>query len=93
MKKYSANVLPVILLLAAMSMTPFSVLAHPGHDLMDLGAIHVVTSPFHLLMLALVGCLVWFAARFVKNRAPRRFMQATGVLALMGAAVLWVAGL
>ena len=90
MKKYFVN-LSALLPLALMLVAPLAASAHPGHDLMDLGPAHVVTSPFHLVTLALIGFVVWFAARFVKNRLPRRFVQAAGILAVASAAVIWFA--
>ena len=70
-----------------------SLLAHPGHDLMDHGSAHVVTSPYHLTCLALFGVLVFGAGWFVKQRLSQRVLQFVGVIAVLGAAIGWVAGL
>ena len=63
--------------------------AHPGHALGDHGALHVATSPYHLAILAAGGAALWFTARFIKNRLPRRALQTFGVLAVAAAGVLW----
>lgn len=62
--------------------------AHPGHGLGDHGALHAVTSPHHLAVLALCGAGLWFGARFVQRRASRRLLQITGGVALLAAGVL-----
>jgi hypothetical protein len=53
--------------------------AHPGHGLSEQGALHLVTSPDHLAILALGGGVLWLGARFVHRRVPRRLLLA-GVL-------------
>lgn len=63
--------------------------AHPGHRLGDHGVSHVVTSPYHLLVLALVGFGLFVASRFVQRRVPRRLLQGAGVAALVATAALW----
>ena len=63
--------------------------AHPGHALEDHGVAHVVTSPYHLGVLALAGSGLWFAGWCVQRRLPRRLLHCAGVAALAGAAILW----
>ena len=63
--------------------------AHPGHDLREASASHLLTSPDHLAMLASSGLILWFAASWVQRRLPRRLLQFAGVAALAAAAVLW----
>jgi len=63
--------------------------AHPGHALGDHGALHAVTSPYHLSILAVGGAVLWFAARFVQRHLPRRALQFTGLATILAAAVLW----
>jgi hypothetical protein len=63
--------------------------AHPGHNLSDVNAQHLLTSPDHLAVLALGGLGLWFAARFVQRRLPRKLLQGLGLLALVTAVVLW----
>jgi len=70
-----------------------SLLAHPGHDLMDHGSAHVVTSPYHLMCLAFLGVLAFGAARFARQRLSQRVLQFAGVIAVLGAAIGWLAGL
>ena len=62
--------------------------AHPGHSLTDAGISHLVTSPDHLLLLALGGVMISVAGRFVQRRLPRWAMHGAGALALMSAIVL-----
>ena len=63
--------------------------AHPGHSLGDHGALHAVTSPYHLAILAVSGAALWFAGRFVQRHLPRRALQFTGLATILAAAVLW----
>ena len=67
--------------------------AHPGHGLLDQGAAHVATSPYHVAVLALIGGGCWLAARFAARRVvPRRFLQCAGTVALIAAGALWTFG-
>jgi hypothetical protein len=50
--------------------------AHPGHSLPDHGLLHVVSSPFHLLVLAGAATALWAAAHFVQG-PRRRLLQGT----------------
>jgi len=63
--------------------------AHPGHPLSEHGAAHVVTSPYHLAVLALTGVGLLAASRLVQRRVPRRFLQGAGFAALVLTAALW----
>lgn len=63
--------------------------AHPGHALGEHGAGHVISSPYHLFILAVTGLLLWLGARFVQRRLPRRLLQAGGLAAVAGAALMW----
>ena len=63
--------------------------AHPGHDLLDASPAHLLTSPDHLLVLGLVGTAMLIGARLVHERLPRRVLQFSGALAVVGAIVLW----
>jgi hypothetical protein len=82
-----------ILLASILAVASSTLVAHPGHDLMEQGPIHVVTSPYHLASLAIFGLLICWAGRFVKQRLPQRVIQIAGATAVLGAAILWVAGL
>lgn len=75
--------------LATLALGPSVAQAHPGHALGDHGAMHVVTSPYHLAILAGVGLTVWMSARFVQQRVPRRLMQIGGLAAVAVAGLLW----
>ncbi len=63
--------------------------AHPGHDWRDADARHLLVSPDHFTILALVGALLWFSARFVQRRWPRQLMQWSAATVFVLAAVLW----
>ena len=63
--------------------------AHPGHSLSDESALHFVTSPYHLLILALGGVALCGAAVLAKRPASRRILAAGGAVALLAAAALW----
>jgi len=63
--------------------------AHPGHSLKDATAAHLVTSPYHLAILLLIGVGFFVGARFVHARLPRQVMNLTGIAFLLGAVVLW----
>jgi uncharacterized membrane protein YfcA len=66
-----------------------SALAHPGHSLGDQGPVHLVTSPYHLALLAGTGAALWFGARFIGRILPRRAVQILGLLSVISAVVLW----
>ncbi len=63
--------------------------AHPGHSLLDEGAQHALTSPFHLAVLALLGVALFAGARLTQKVMPRRALQSLGVIAVALSAVLW----
>ena len=63
--------------------------AHPGHGLDDASAAHILTSPYHLTVLALSGAALLLVARFVPRRLPRRLLQGAGIAAAAAALVLW----
>lgn len=95
MKSYSKRFFGLksrfFLLASALTLAGSTLLAHPGHDLMDQGTIHVVTSPYHLATVAVFGLLICWAARFVKQRLPQRIIQIAGATAVLGAGILWIA--
>lgn len=67
--------------------------AHPGHGLLDHGAKHALTSPYHAGILAAIGVGCWLAGHFAARRAvPRRFLRWAGATALLAAAALWTFG-
>lgn len=74
----------VLAILAAVS----SAQAHPGHSLSESKAAHVLSSPYHLAILALGGALMIASAQLVRRDASRRLLLHGGAVALMGAVVL-----
>ena len=63
--------------------------AHPGHPLGEHGTAHVVSSPYHISILAGTGLALWLASRFVKSPFGRRLLQAGGIAAVIFAAAWW----
>jgi hypothetical protein len=66
--------------------------AHPGHALSDASTQHVLTSPYHLAVLALSGLALWTVGYFIHRRTARRVLQFGGAFAVATAAVLWGMG-
>jgi hypothetical protein len=66
-----------------------SATAHPGHSFGESGALHVVTSPYHLATLALAGGAFLVASRFVHRRLPRFLLQGAGIAAFLTVALIW----
>jgi len=62
--------------------------AHPGHSWQDESVSHFVTSPYHLVILTMIGLGLVLGAVFVQRLITRRAMQLTGVTALAVGAVL-----
>ncbi|HEY1170139.1 MAG TPA: hypothetical protein VGH19_02110 [Verrucomicrobiae bacterium] len=71
------------------ALLPMVASAHPGHDLSQASASHIVTSPYHIMMLALGGAAFWIAGTQVQRRIPARVLSTVGVVMLVGAVVLW----
>lgn len=67
--------------------------AHPGHALDVEPVSHLVTSPYHLITLAMIGAGLLIGGIFVKRLAARRTMQITGVAAVAVAAVTFASQL
>lgn len=61
--------------------------AHPGHDLRSEPVAHLLTSPYHVLTLALLGSGLFLGAAFIRNLVPRRALQLAGTAALVAAAI------
>jgi hypothetical protein len=62
--------------------------AHPGHDLLDHGAAHVVASPFHLLVLAAGGIVLALIAKFVRTSRARAVLRIGAMACIVVAAPL-----
>ena len=71
------------------ALLPMAASAHPGHDLSQSSATHILTSPYHIMVLALAGAACWFAGTQVQRRIPARVLSTVGMLMLVGAVVLW----
>jgi hypothetical protein len=75
--------------LALVALLPGAVFAHPGHDLTSQGTVHMLTSPYHIMVLALGGSLLWWAGSQVQQRVPARVLSFSGAGMMVGAVVLW----
>src|SRR5262245_17448427 len=84
MKRISLPALTAMVLACSV----LSATAHPGHGFAEHGPWHVLTSPYHLAMLALAGGATLVASRFVRSRLPRRLLQGAGFAAFLAAALL-----
>ncbi|MCD6049776.1 MAG: hypothetical protein K0Q55_1179 [Verrucomicrobia bacterium] len=71
------------------ALLPMAASAHPGHDLSQASAKHILTSPYHIMVLALAGAACWFAGTQVQRRIPARVLSTLGLVMLVGAIVLW----
>ena len=85
MKRISSLAITALVLACSV----LSTTAHPGHSLGEHGPLHVVTSPYHLAMLALAGGALLVASRFVHRRWPRRLLQGAGIAAFLAIALVW----
>ena len=74
--------------IAAFFLAPCFASAHPGHELLANGPVHLAQSPFHLFTLLFVATTASIAARFIRHRLLRRFVRLGGVAALLGAVLL-----
>lgn len=83
--------LPILFLalLGCLLTSPITLQAHPGHGLLDHGLAHTLSSPFHLVLLALTGATLFGGAHLIRQRVPRRALQGLGATVLLLAAVLW----
>jgi len=68
---------------------PMAASAHPGHDITQASATHILSSPYHIMMLALGGAALWFAGTQVQRRLPARVLSCAGLLMMAGAVLLW----
>lgn len=67
--------------------------AHPGHALDAQPVSHLITSPYHLITLTMLGAGLLIGGIFVKRLAARRAMQITGAAAVAVAAVTFASQL
>jgi len=75
--------------LAFVALLPGAVFAHPGHDLTSMGPVHVLTSPYHIMVLAFGGSVLWCIGSQVQRRLPARALSYAGASMMAGAVVLW----
>ena len=80
---------PIAITALALVCFVLSATAHPGHSLGEHGPLHVITSPYHLAMLALAGGALLVASRFVQSRWPRCVLQGAGIAAFLTVALVW----
>jgi H+/gluconate symporter-like permease len=78
------------LLLAGVIVTLAPARAHPGHDLMEHGGAHVVSSVYHLFVVAAVAALCFGISALATNQVLKRTMNRFGLAGLVSFAVLWM---
>jgi hypothetical protein len=66
--------------------------AHPGHGLLDHGAAHMITSPYHLVILGALGVAMIAVAQIVRTGSVQRFLRIGGVGAVLAAGLLCALG-
>ena len=84
------RILSVIVATLGLLSTSTPAWAHPGHGWRDHHASHYLTSPYHLLALAVSGAALWAAAWCVRQVPARRWLQYLGGGAMVLAAALWL---
>ena len=75
-----------------LALLPLSVLvanAHPGHGLMEHGAGHVASSPYHLFVLAGFAVALFAVAQVVRSQSAKKYLRCAGAAALLAAGALW----
>ena len=65
-------------------------IAHPGHDALSHGMEHLLTSPYHLMILAGIGCGLVVSALCVHSWRGRLTLRITGAGMIAGTALVWV---
>ncbi|MEW6304885.1 MAG: hypothetical protein AB1705_15525 [Verrucomicrobiota bacterium] len=66
--------------------------AHPGHGLLNEGVSHVLTSPDHLLLVALGGAAVAALASAARHTRTRALARCAGSAIAAIAMALWIIG-
>ena len=64
--------------------------AHPGHPPTEHGLSHLLTSPYHLVTLAVVGLTLIAIAKMVKHRIAAGFLVIAGIAAVGTVAFWWI---
>src|SRR6266511_702688 len=77
-----------ILFSAALLAVVHSGYAHPGHYLFDHGVAHVITSPYHLVILAAMGVAMIAISQIVRSRSAQQCLRIAGVGAVLAAGAL-----
>ena len=70
----------------------YSAQAHPGHDLMQHGGAHVISSAYHLAFLGAVTLLCSGLGFLVRTRTVKRALNGVAVAALLATVALWYFG-
>jgi hypothetical protein len=79
-----------------MALLPLSVLvanAHPGHDMMEHGAGHVASSPYHLFVLAGFAVVLFAVGQVVRSQSAKKYFRFAGAAALLVAGAVWSLGI
>lgn len=83
-RKLFIAMLPLTLVLAS---------AHPGHGLLEHGAGHVLSSMYHVLLLAVAALVMFAVAQFVQSSSAKKSLRFVGAAALLTAGALWGTGI
>lgn len=78
------------------ALLPLSVLlanAHPGHDLLQHGAAHAATSPYHIAVLGICALVMLAVAQIVRSSAAKKYLRWGGAVALIAAVAMWGLGI
>jgi len=66
-----------------------SVIAHPGHGLFEQGPAHAFNSPFHLLVLALLGAGCLLGAKLVRSPKMQQLMRFAAAAVVLLSVLIW----
>ena len=78
------------------ALLPLSVLlakAHPGHGLLEHGAGHAATSPYHIAVLGACALVMLAVAQVVRSATAKKYLRIVGALGLVAAGAMWGLGI
>jgi len=73
----------------ALILSATSALAHPGHSMGGSDVVHLLTSSYHIAVLALAGAGLMLGGTLLQRRVPRAILRCSGTVALASAALIW----
>ena len=66
--------------------------AHPGHDFLESSPSHLLTSPDHLLVLAVIGVVLFLVGGIIERRLPRHILRGIGAATVVVSGVVFLVG-